>query len=146
MLLCDVDHGSVHELDLVLTRRDGRLVALTPDGRRVWGAADAAFAHGLAGPGESPEATAPAAFVGVQPIDELAARRPGAPPVPRPAAGAPGASADPLFPEGAPPLPDAMRAGGERMDMAWAVGVLMGNRDLRRRLAAEARGTPLVAA
>ncbi|MGY1849165.1 DUF222 domain-containing protein [Blastococcus sp. SYSU DS1021] len=146
VLLCDVDHGSVHELDLVLTRRDGRLVALAPDGRRVWGAADAAFTHGLAGLAGSPEVPAEAAFVGVQPVDELAARRPEPRPSPRPAAGAPGASADPLFPDGKPPLPDAMRAGGERMDMAWAVGVLMGNRDLRPRLAAEARGNPLVAA
>ena len=45
-----------------------------------------------------------------------------------------------LFPDGVPPLPDAMRANGERMHMAYVVGVLMGNRDLQRRLAAEAKG------
>ncbi|CCG05009.1 protein of unknown function [Blastococcus saxobsidens DD2] len=39
-----------------------------------------------------------------------------------------------------------MHVNGERMDMAWVVGVLLGNRDLRRRLAAEARGDVLVAA
>ena len=45
-----------------------------------------------------------------------------------------------LFPAGAPPLPDAMHVNGERMNMAYVVGVLMGNRDLERRLAAEAKG------
>jgi hypothetical protein len=45
-----------------------------------------------------------------------------------------------LFPDGVPPLPDAMRANGERMHLAYVVGVLMGNRDLQRRLAAEAKG------
>jgi hypothetical protein len=45
-----------------------------------------------------------------------------------------------LFPAGSPPLPEAMRANGERMNMAYVVGVLMGNRDLERRLAAEAKG------
>ena len=45
-----------------------------------------------------------------------------------------------LFPDGVPPLPEAMRANGERMHMAYVVGVLMGNRDLQRRLAAEAKG------
>lgn len=42
-----------------------------------------------------------------------------------------------LFPTGEPPLPDAMKVNGERMDTAYVVGVLMGNRDLARRLAAE---------
>ena len=63
------------------------------------------------------------------------------------------ASADPvtamtqvLFPDGSPPLPDAMHVNGERMDLAHVVGVLMGNRDLERRLAAEARGEPVAAA
>ena len=49
VLLCDVDHGLVHDLDLGMTRRNGKLVVLTPDGRRVWGAADAAFAEGVDG-------------------------------------------------------------------------------------------------
>ena len=49
VLLCDRDHGVVHDLDLVMNRREGVLVVTTPDGRRVWGSADAAFADGLAG-------------------------------------------------------------------------------------------------
>ena len=43
-----------------------------------------------------------------------------------------------LFPAGEPPLPDTMPVRGERMDVRYAVGVLMDNRDLLRRLAAEA--------
>jgi hypothetical protein len=43
-----------------------------------------------------------------------------------------------LFPVGEPPLPQEMRVNGERMDVHYVVGVLMGNRDLVRRLAAEA--------
>jgi len=35
-----------------------------------------------------------------------------------------------------------MRANGERMDMRYVIGVLMGNRDLVRRLAAE-QGVPV---
>jgi hypothetical protein len=42
-----------------------------------------------------------------------------------------------LFPDGEPALPEAMPVGGERMDVRYVVGVLMGNRDLMRRLAAE---------
>ncbi|MGY2084889.1 DUF222 domain-containing protein [Blastococcus sp. SYSU DS0539] len=154
VLLCDVDHGLVHDQDLVLTRRDGRLIAVAADGRRVWGPADAAFAHGLPGVAGDGAAPAPDAFVGVQPIDELAARRPA--PVAQASRPA-GRAAEPvrevageltslLFPDGPPALPDAMHVNGERMDMAYVVGVLMGNRDLRRRLAAEARGSVLVAA
>jgi hypothetical protein len=45
-----------------------------------------------------------------------------------------------LFPAGSPPMPEAMRANWERMNMAYVIGVLMGNRDLQRRLAAEAKG------
>ena len=41
-----------------------------------------------------------------------------------------------LFPSGEPPaLPETLESGGERMDMVWAVGVLMDNRDVARRLA-----------
>ncbi|MGY5885034.1 DUF222 domain-containing protein [Modestobacter lacusdianchii] len=36
VLLCDVDHGLVHDHDLVLSRRGGRLVAVAPDGGRPW--------------------------------------------------------------------------------------------------------------
>jgi hypothetical protein len=156
VLLCDVDHGLVHDQDLVMSRRDGRLIVLTPDGRRVWGAGDAAFAGGLAGlpvAGESVDDV----FVGVQPIDELAARRPtsasGAQvgPVAVPARRAvqdppDGDLARLLFPGGQPVLPEAMHVNGERMDLAHVVWALLANRDLQRRLAAEARGRPLVAA
>ncbi|MCZ2821524.1 DUF222 domain-containing protein [Modestobacter sp. VKM Ac-2977] len=36
VLLCDVDHGLVHDHDLVLSRRGGRLIAVAPDGGRPW--------------------------------------------------------------------------------------------------------------
>ncbi|MCV2490107.1 hypothetical protein OF117_12110 [Geodermatophilus sp. YIM 151500] len=43
-----------------------------------------------------------------------------------------------LYPAGEPAgLPDTMPVNGERMNIPWAVGVLMGNRDLVRRLTAE---------
>jgi hypothetical protein len=43
-----------------------------------------------------------------------------------------------VFPDGEPQeLPDTLEAGGERMSLDWAVGVLMSNRDLDRRLASE---------
>lgn len=154
VLLCDVDHGLVHDEDLVMSRRDGRLVVLTQDGRRVWGAADAAFVDGLAGAGEAAGAGG-GAFVGVQPIDELAARRPRASAHDRrdtpPAGHRPG---EPpvrdltalLFPGTFPTLPAAMHVNGERMDLDHVVWALLAGRDLRRRLAAEARGRPLVAA
>jgi hypothetical protein len=163
VLLCDMDHGVVHELDLVMTRRDGHLVVTAPDGRRVWGTADAAFIEGVEGCGEA--AGHGAAFVGVHPIDTATGRRP---PLPSEGAarssgnaggaggagggstqrrprGADGGASEAvvtelLFPGGAPPLPEAMHVNGERVDMAYVVGVLMGNRDLERRLAAEARG------
>jgi hypothetical protein len=161
VLLCDVDHGLAHEQDLVMTRRDGRLIVTAPDGRRVWGPADAAFAVGLDAGISSPDA-----FAGVHPIDEQVGRRPLDSSTDRvirpdtgdpvdaavahgraePAAGATGRRmtgltdvARLLFPEAEPDLPDAMSANGERMDLAYVVGVLMGNRDLDRRLRAEAR-------
>jgi hypothetical protein len=46
-----------------------------------------------------------------------------------------------LFPDGEPPLADALQERYDRMDLRHAIGVLMGNRDLARRLAAAA-GTP----
>jgi hypothetical protein len=156
VLLCDADHGVVHELGLVMARREGRLVVTAPDGRRVWGAADAAFAAFAAGvqpagspaqsgdrPARGPEGLQAAdPFAGVHPIDERAGRRP------LPAAGhAPdgddsGAEVASvtrlLFPDGSPDLPEAMQVNGERMSLRYVVGVLMGNRDLERRLRAEA--------
>ena len=48
-----------------------------------------------------------------------------------------------LFPEAIPDLPEAMAANGERMSLAYVVGVLMGNRDLERRVRAEALGEPV---
>jgi hypothetical protein len=141
VLLCDVDHGLVHDLDLVMTRRAGQLIVLTQDGRRIWGGADAAFTGGVPGVETEP-------FVDVHPIGVTAGRRP-ALTVATVAATATAtateeSNGDPvtrlLFPDGVPPLPDAMRANGERMQMAYVVGVLMGNRDLQRRLAAEAKG------
>ena len=78
VLLCDRDHGLVHDHDLVMTAADGRLIVTAPDGRRVWGAADAAFAGGLAGldqPDDRPTPRRPPSS-GVHPIDTTAGRRP----------------------------------------------------------------------
>ena len=44
-----------------------------------------------------------------------------------------------LFPEGEPPLPDTLQQHYDRMNLRYAIGVLMDNRDLVRRLAAEGR-------
>jgi hypothetical protein len=163
VLLCDADHGLVHDRDLVMTRRDGELIVQDADGRRVWGRADAAFDGAVEG---RPAADAPTdddRFVGIQPLDESVGRRPvdaraeerppcavGAPSAGRRrrrragtsgrAAGAVGCGdvAEVLFPDGEPPdLPDTLAAGGERMSLEWAVSVLMDNRDIARRLAAE---------
>jgi hypothetical protein len=196
VLLCDNDHGLVHDLDLVMTRRDGVLVVRAPDGRRVWGAADAAFTDGLAGL-DAHRTSDDDTVVGVHPIDTVAGRRPAAasstPAPPCPASArfhrrrsrsrrtkpwadrGPTAQSDPamrrpgtgrghrttgsrvvrsratqesipigatLFPTGEPPLPDGMHVNGERMDVRYVVGVLMGNRDLVRRLTTEAGGVP----
>lgn len=162
VLLCDTDHGLVHDEDLVLSRRDGRLTALTRDGRRVWGRPDAEFAAGVAGlPGRAEGAgTAdqlPAAFTGVHPIDQVRARRPADVPAgtPRPAA-ATGHATDPepvgsatiarlLFPGTPPELPDAMHVNGERMDLELTVWALLQHRDLARRLERENSGGGLPA-
>jgi hypothetical protein len=45
-----------------------------------------------------------------------------------------------VFPDRQPDLPDAMHVNGEPMDLAYVVGVLLGNRDPERRLAAENAG------
>lgn len=211
VLLCDRDHGLVHELDLVMSRRDDRLVVTTPDGRRVWGRADATFAGGVAGL-DAPARMDLEEFAGVHPIDTQVGRRPTPPPTSPPglrqpsrahdrlrtgsrrptrrpgprghraspdaaaSAASPGSSArsgrpgrrrsrrrppssvqrtapvestptapaigTTLFPDGEPDLPDAIPVNGERMDVRYVVGVLMGNRDLVRRLGAEAAGVP----
>lgn len=208
VLLCDVDHGLVHDHDLLLSRQHGRLIVLTPDGRHIWGPADAAFTTGL--PGDGTGSTTgltggPDAFVGVHPIDDVVGRRPSpalrldptgevdppsgrllrrrrpgrprrpgaerpraghtAPPAERvvraghrpsrssgrlPTAGATAPNGPAresermrrvLFPAGEPALGDSLQERYDRMDLPWAIGVLMSNRDLTRRLAAEA-GVP----
>ncbi|MGY1834810.1 DUF222 domain-containing protein [Blastococcus sp. SYSU DS0510] len=210
VLLCDVDHGLVHDQQLVMSRPHGTLVVTTPDGQRVWGTADAAFAGGLHGsPPDPTRGDDP--YAGVHPIDATAGRRPSDAPPPPPTAsaavgdrdlaatrlrpgprrrGAPvnrrpspahpgggpgslharprggrrgGTGAAPgtpaarslmtasrakarldrvLFPEGPPDLSTQGAAPHDRLDMAWAIAVLMGNRDLVRRLAAEG-GQPI---
>jgi hypothetical protein len=207
VLLCDTDHGLVHDHDLVLSRQGGRLIVLTPDGRHIWGTADAAFRTGLAGVDTrrtTDRAGATDPFIGVHPIDDVTGHRPTdtprpdqsaeiAPPPgrllhrgplhrtprlprrPRPLGrtGRPSGSMGPrgqtgrparrpsgrhaafgsvppaparetvrlsraLFPDGEPTLADSLQENYERMDLRFAIGVLMGNRDLARRLAAEA--------
>jgi hypothetical protein len=171
VLLCDTDHGLVHDLDLCMSRCDGRLVVTTPDGLRVWGTADAAFATGLtaaAGPSVLRGPTDPAVdeesadedvFTGVQPIDRTLARRAStarertttpSSATPMTAAGTSQSASITrlLFPDPGqtPDLPDAMHVNGERMDLAYVVGVLMTHRDLERRLAAENAGSVAPAA
>lgn len=207
VLLCDTDHGLVHDHDLVMSRKNGTLTVTTPDGRRIWGTADAAFTTGLAGIDQEAGGLVAGthAFIGVHPIDtavggrptdappvddvgQVAAcpgRQPGRRPVPkrRRGSGRPGGrrSAAPvgpagragrradrrpgrlvaagntprtgpapegahlsrlLFPDGEPALAATIQERFDRMDLHFAIGVLMGNRDLARRLAAEA-GVPM---
>jgi hypothetical protein len=138
VLLCDTDHGLAHDLDLVMSRREGRLVVTTADGRRVWGAADAVFRDGVAG---LTDALGDAHVVGVHPLDTAAGRRPSAMPISRPVEAAPTASITRLlFPDQRPDLPDTMHVNGEPMDLAYVVGLLLANRDLERRLATENAG------
>ena len=157
VLLCDADHGLVHDLDLVMTRRGGEMVVPDQDGRRVWGRSDAAFAEGLDGV-DAMDGPDDARFIGVQPFDQVSGRRP------VPAGTRAGCTVSSLasarsrrripdrvaalgcadvsrvlFPGGEPAaLPDTLAAGGERMSLDWAVSVLMANRDVARRMAAEA--------
>jgi hypothetical protein len=162
-LLCDADHGLAHDLDLVITRRDGDLIVLDRDGRRIWGRADAAFTDGLdgldgLGAAEPTDGQDDTRFTGVPPLDQETGRHPvpaGTPagctassrlPARRRRRMTPVRVAAPdradlsrvLFPDGEPPdLPDTLEAGGERMNMAWAVSVLMDNHDVARRPASE---------
>jgi hypothetical protein len=166
VLLCDVDHGLVHDEDLLMSRRGGTLIVTAPDGRRVWGTADAVFTAGLDGleglESQPRRAAEQARFAGVQPLDRSVGRRPrrggrGAArpqnPNRRRASGTRfhgrGSTARPrtpdaasisatLFPAGEPLLPDAPHVNGERMDVRYVVSVLPGHRDLIRRTAAEA--------
>ncbi|MFW3170417.1 DUF222 domain-containing protein [Geodermatophilus sp. CPCC 206100] len=229
VLLCDADHGQVHDQGLVVARQQGRLVVTAPDGRRVWGTADAAFRSGLAGltagpadptaeldrahahagaqaraGADRPEIPGEDAFTGVHPLDTAVGRRPlDAPPsrpvqgerrtsgrallrrsavrrrplpvnvpsrrdarpsgraaarpgpagrsrdrtTPRPPTGGPSPAAlsarmdAALFPGGPPRLPATLQDHHDRMDLEWAVSVLMGHREFVRRLATEA-GVP----
>ncbi|WP_336033780.1 HNH endonuclease signature motif containing protein [Geodermatophilus sp. FMUSA9-8] len=112
-LLCDADHGLAHDLDLRMSRRGGELVAVTPDGRRVWTRGDTAFTAGVE--------------TGVD-LPDVATSDAGHGTVLR------------LQPGGDRQLPATLAVGGERMDLGYVVGVLLGNRDLERRLAAERGG------
>jgi hypothetical protein len=130
-----------------MARRDGVLLVTAPAGRRVWGASDTAFPGGLVGL-DSPR-SADDTFVGVHPIDTAVGRRPargrriataGVPRC-RPAHRSTPINAT-LFPGGEPALPEAMHVNGERIDVRYVVGVLMGNQDLVRRLRAETGDVP----
>jgi hypothetical protein len=157
VLLCDADHGLAHDLDLVMSRRGGELIVLDREGRRVWGLADRSFADGLAGVVAARSASGGEGadgverFVGVSPLDDAVGRRPVPPAVRRKGRIGAGRSTSgraarsavrctevsaTVFPDGEPAdLPVTLESGGERMDMAWAVSVLMGNMALARRLA-----------
>jgi hypothetical protein len=81
VLLCDVDHGLAHDLGLVVARAAGRLVVTAPDGRHVWGTADAAFRAGPAGldaeaASDEQYPTTADPFTGVHPVDVEVSRRP----------------------------------------------------------------------
>ena len=127
--------------------RERHHVVLDAEGRRVWGRPDAVFTDGL------PAYAVPdddAQFVGVHRFDDVVGRRPSPRPIrlrrrrrarsglaARAAVGCVDVSRL-VFPHGEPAdLPATLESGGERMNMAWAVGVLMDNRDMVRRLAAE---------
>jgi len=118
VLLCDVDHGLVHDEELTMRRRGRELVVHDRSGRRAWGPADAAFEEGLA-----EGAT----------VTELR---------PRSGSAATGAAPDadalapllPVHPRTA--LPAALPAGGERMQLGHVVWALLAHRDFLRRQAA----------
>jgi hypothetical protein len=140
LLLCDVDHGLVHEHGLVMSRRGGELVVQDAAGRRIWGPADAAFTAGV---GPDLEARV---LAGVPPLGREQGRRPAVPPVSPIRPAFPGPDADPT--DGvdplAPLLPDDAGDGaadarvptGERMDLGHVVWALLVHRDRLRRQAA----------
>ena len=139
VLLCDVDHGLVHEHDLVMSRADGELVVHDAEGRRVWGPADAAFTAGvgadLTAGGRLGAGLDEHVMAGVHPIDRSAGRR-SAPPTPAPAA-RPADVLAPLLPGGTGQgLPRATGPTGERMDLHHVVWALLAHRDHLRRSAA----------
>ncbi|WP_448614976.1 DUF222 domain-containing protein [Modestobacter sp. URMC 112] len=139
VLLCDVDHGLVHEHDLVMSRADGELVVHDAEGRRVWGPADAAFTGGvgadLAAGGRLGARPDEQVMAGVHPIDRSAGCRP-APPTSAPAA-RPADVLAPLLPDGTGQgLPHATGPTGERMDLHHVVWALLAHRDHLRRSAA----------
>jgi hypothetical protein len=142
VLLCDVDHGPVHDEDLVMSRRRGRLIVLTPDGRRIWGSADAAFTEGMPGAGCAVD-PASDPFVGVHPIDQQPGRRPDEAAVlplwPRSANGTVTSIGDalaPLLPDRPGVLPNALGGDGGRMQLGHVVWALLAHRDFLRRQAA----------
>jgi len=118
VLLCDVDHGLVHDEQLTIRRNGRELVVHDRSGRRVWGPADEAFDQGL-GDGAT--------------VTELR---------PRTSASANGAPPDrdvlaPLLPVRATDaLPAHLPAGGERMQFGHVVWALLAHRDFLRRQAA----------
>ena len=169
VLLCDRDHGLVHDLELVMSRRQGdarssRLptgagsgARRTPPSPTGWPDSTARTRqprghrrsdrlrrrpsdrrHGRPPPARSGAPIGPVRPAREPPPDRSGSargllRRPHG--TPTPSVGAT------LFPGGEPPLPDWVQVNGERMDIRYVVGVLMGNRDLIRRLAAE-QGVP----
>ncbi|MCZ2811017.1 DUF222 domain-containing protein [Modestobacter sp. VKM Ac-2979] len=68
VLLCDVDHGLVHDHDLVLSRRGGRLIAVAPDGGRPWSDAGERF-RGTAADGLTPLLPSPHLLPAALPSD-----------------------------------------------------------------------------
>jgi Domain of unknown function (DUF222)/HNH endonuclease len=144
VLLCDVDHGLVHDEDLVMTRRRGRLVVSTPGGQRIWGSADAAFAGGSRPARQTGQdggpATGPDPFIGVHPLDQRPGRRPEEATV-LPLRLHPAGDVDPLpaalltdLP--AATLPAGLGGDGERMQLGHVVWALLAHRDFLRRQAA----------
>ena len=72
---CCAATEAAHDLDLVMTRRAGELIVIDADGRRVWGRGDAAFTDGVDGL-DTQAVSDEDRFIGVQPLDQVAGRRP----------------------------------------------------------------------